>query len=264
MITLNKNSAHNLDNYKSFFEDSASTIFDKYTTIINEFLKHANENIAIQNTKSFLYIIKKGLSIINYIFQFLLIYTKNLDVVYYNCQKGYIYYIEFIGQISEENHTFLQLNSNDAALFVYKKTIFDINNEYRLNYICDAVSDKILSELNSFINIYNTILIKLLKSNQLIDIIKIMTTDTRTIMNKLMNIYVDPKSVNLQNKMNSVNIFITHFSNIERLEYLELFIKKIKRINNLNTHKLQLFLLDNAPETLSPVKYINNLLQFAN
>ena len=36
--------------------------------------------------------------------------------------------------MGEDSHSFLQLNSKDAILFVYKKTIFDINNDYRKNY----------------------------------------------------------------------------------------------------------------------------------
>ena len=36
-----------------------------------------------------------------------------------------------MGQIGEDSHTYLQLNSKDAALFVYKKTIFELDNEYR-------------------------------------------------------------------------------------------------------------------------------------
>jgi len=261
MLTFNKNAVHNLDNYKNFFEDSAATIFDKYTIIINEYLKHANDNIVIQNTKYFLYIMKKGLGVINYVFQFLLIYTKNLEIVYYNCQKAYIYYIEFIGQISEENHTFLQLNSNDAALFVYKKTIFDINNDFRTNYICDSISDKILTELNNFINIYNLILVKLFENDKLINIIKISNTELRNIMNKIIKIYIDPNCNYVSNKIESINIFILYFPNITNLDYLDIFIKKIKKLNEINIHKLQLHLMGIEINNNSPIKFINHLLQ---
>ena len=58
-------------------------------------------------------------------------YTKNLELTVHHCKKAFLYYVEFIGQIGDDNHTFLQLNSKDATLFVYKKTIFDINNEYK-------------------------------------------------------------------------------------------------------------------------------------
>ena len=44
-------------------------------------------------------------------------------------KQAIFYYVEFIGQIGEDSQGFLQLNSKDAILFVYKKTIFDINND---------------------------------------------------------------------------------------------------------------------------------------
>ena len=46
-------------------------------------------------------------------------------------QKSFYYYIEFIGQIGDSNHQFLQLNSKDATLFVFKKTVFEINSDHR-------------------------------------------------------------------------------------------------------------------------------------
>jgi hypothetical protein len=63
----------------------------------------------------------------------LFFYTKNLDLTFYHTQKAYYFYIEFIEQISDDNITFLQLSSRDAVMFVYKKTIYDINNEYKKN-----------------------------------------------------------------------------------------------------------------------------------
>ena len=32
-------------------------------------------------------------------------------------------------------HAYLQLNSRDATLFVYKKTIYEINNDHKKNII---------------------------------------------------------------------------------------------------------------------------------
>ena len=54
-------------------------------------------------------------------------------MVYFHCKKAYYYYIEFIGQISDDSHSYLQLTSKDATLFVYKKTIFEVDNMVRKN-----------------------------------------------------------------------------------------------------------------------------------
>jgi len=102
-----RNNIQNIEGYNINFQDNYSTIFSKYMLIISEYLKHALDNIYLQNISYRKYIIKKGVSTITHIFNLLLIYTKNLDMIYFNCQKSFVYYIEFIGQIGEDNHTFL-------------------------------------------------------------------------------------------------------------------------------------------------------------
>ena len=56
---------------------------------------------------------------------------KKFRFTYKHCQQGFFYYVEFIGQIGNDNGGFLQLSSKDAVLFVYKKTLFDLNPEYK-------------------------------------------------------------------------------------------------------------------------------------
>jgi hypothetical protein len=52
-------------------------------------------------------------------------------MAYYHSQKAFYYYTEFIGQITGDQNMFLQLTSRDAIMFVYKKTIFEIHNDYK-------------------------------------------------------------------------------------------------------------------------------------
>ena len=86
-------------------------------------------------------------------------YTKNLDVAYYHSQKSFYFYIEFIGQISEDQHTFLQLNSRDAMMFVYKKTIYEINNEIKKQLVYPNAD---ISAKLDILNINITILTKII------------------------------------------------------------------------------------------------------
>ena len=74
---------------------------------------------------------------IKHIFNTLILYTKNLELTTYH-KKAYLFYVEFIGQIGEDNNKGLQLNSKDATLSVYKKTIFEINNDFRQSYITNT------------------------------------------------------------------------------------------------------------------------------
>ena len=76
----------------------------------------------------------KGINNTVYIYNFLLMYTKNLELTLYHTQKSIIYYIEFISQIGNEANNLLQLNSKDATLFIFKKTIFEISEESRIKF----------------------------------------------------------------------------------------------------------------------------------
>jgi hypothetical protein len=125
-------SLHNVENYKNDFLYTTSFILNKHLLLINEYLNFIFENI--NNQKYNIcnnFIIIRGMETISHVFHTILYYTKNIDLAYYHSQKAFYFYVEFIGQISVEHHTFLQLNSRDATMFVYKKTIFDINNSYK-------------------------------------------------------------------------------------------------------------------------------------
>lgn len=147
-------SLQNIENYKSDFTHSTTEIFTKYIGILNEYFTQCIENIHIKNIKYYKYILVKGAETVTHVFKFLLLYTKNLPIVYAHCQKSLYYYVEFICQIGEDSHSFLQLNSKDASLFVYKKSIFDINNEYRKEFSSLRDTCSITSNIELLIHLY--------------------------------------------------------------------------------------------------------------
>ena len=126
-----KNTLSNSDNYKKILDISNSEIFNNYTSLINEYSNFFIDNTFIQKQNYFNYVYLKGIETISSVFKILLLYTKNLPLTIFHCQKSFYYYIEFIGQIGDSNHQFLQLNSKDATLFVFKKTVFEINSDHR-------------------------------------------------------------------------------------------------------------------------------------
>jgi len=130
-----KTNIFEVKNYNKTLTISNDIILSKFCELINEYLFHITENIIIQNRQYYIFILLRGLSTIKHIFNTMLLYTKNLDLTIYHTKKAYLFYVEFIGQIGEENNSYLQLNSKDATLFVYKKTIFEINNEYRKQFV---------------------------------------------------------------------------------------------------------------------------------
>lgn len=118
-----------LENYFDSMDYSIENIMNKYYELIIEYLNFITRQKNIHCLKSeqvYKFILFRGLKTISNVFYFILFYSKNLDMAYYHSVKSYFIYIEFIEQVTEEQHLFLNLSSRDAVLFVYKKTIYDI------------------------------------------------------------------------------------------------------------------------------------------
>ncbi len=160
----------NTDNYNQNFEFSdTKTYVGRYVELINEYMLYVVENMIIQDDAYLLFLIQRGVETIMHCFKFLLMYTKNLELTIYQCKKALYYYIEFIGQISDVSlhHSYLQLNSKDATLFVYKKTIYDINNVYRKNFIQSKNDKQFLNSISNIIVLFNATLFHLLQKERL-------------------------------------------------------------------------------------------------
>ena len=161
----NNFSLHNLENYKKHIDSDTSEITEKYHMLIAEYYKFITENLKIKNSNFAQFIITRGLDTITNVFTNIFYYTKNIDLTFFHCQRSFYFYVEFVGQISEDEKMFLQLSSRDATMYVYKKTIFEINDEIKKNHIVN-VNDQFMI-INSYINIYKTFLYKIIQqSNQ--------------------------------------------------------------------------------------------------
>ena len=163
----NNFSLQNLDNYRKNIDSIPSEITEKYYMLIAEYFKFITENIKIKNSNFAKFIITRGLDTITNVFNSIFYYTKNIDLTYFHCQKSFYFYVEFVGQISEDEKMFLQLSSRDATLYVYKKTIFEINNEYKIASESSKLINEQLAIINSYINIYKTIVYKIIQNDVL-------------------------------------------------------------------------------------------------
>jgi hypothetical protein len=149
-----------LDNYKEKINKNLLYILEKYVELIIEYIKFISEKINIKNTNYFKFIFIRGYETITSVFKIMLFYTKNVDLTYYHSQKAFYFYVEFIEQISTDQNSFLQLSSREASLFVYKKTIFDINLEIKKkNKDLSYEETKILNKMDEIIFIYNHIIL---------------------------------------------------------------------------------------------------------
>ena len=128
------NKKENLNNsalYKKLqiTNNMTQTAVKEFVKMIQEYLIFCYNDESLKDNNNKQYLINRGLSMLYYIFTTIFIYSKNLEITIYHCKKGFYYYVEFLGQIIEQDNTYLQLTSKDAILFVYKKTIFEINEQ---------------------------------------------------------------------------------------------------------------------------------------
>ena len=159
----NNFSLQNLDNYRKNIDNTTIEVTEKYYMLIAEYFKFITENIKVKNSNFSKFIITRGLDTITNVFNSIFYYTKNIDLTYFHCQKSFYFYVEFVGQISEDEKMFLQLSSRDATLYVYKKTIFEINNECKnTNETSKLINDQI-AIINSYMNIYKTLVYKIIQ-----------------------------------------------------------------------------------------------------
>ena len=144
-------------NYNKSLEPTEEQILHKYCELVNEYLFHITEHIIIQNREYYIFILLRGLHTLKHIFNTMILYTKNLELTVYHSKKAYLFYVEFIGQIGDDNNSYLQLNSKDATLFVYKKTIFELNNEYRKQFVLSTIEKQRFKYIDIFSRVLNEI-----------------------------------------------------------------------------------------------------------
>ena len=244
MATLNNYILSNLENYNKELSETSLDVFIKYINLINEYIIQCCENLYVKNINYNRYIIKKGIETLSHIFNILLLYTMNLELTYHHCQKCLFYYIEFIGQTSGENN-FLQLTLKDSALFVYKKTIFEINNDHKNSFVISEKDNLKVEMINYLIKIYNGLLYLLIdKHNFSIDnkssILKEISNNIQKITNRIVNLFFtttdkENKDLYIIEKLKVIDYFIECIKNkeieINFFIFIDNFIKKLSKSN---------------------------------
>ena len=271
MSDSNKFSLYDIKNYKSYFTNSNKEIVTEFCKIINEYLFHMCDNILIQNKQYYIFIILRGLNMLKHIFNILLLYTKNLNLCIHHSKKAYLFYVEFIGQIGNDNHSYLQLNSKDAILFVYKKTIFEINNEYRKQFCMNNENERnVLNYVDKLSGVYIDILKVVINNDNLkkeskMSYVMYIQKMASKIINKIIyskhsiivNIEICDKYLYYKNLLDSKNLDMDEcvFLNLSNL-----FLKKIQ-IKNISEKDIYSKIYnkdcDDNIKKYSPLKFTN-------
>ena len=271
-MKMNESDLQNIENYNKIIMDGEDEIYSKYTNVIVQYLLLGIEKIKNQNAEYVKYILIKGVFTISYVFKMLLMYTCNLQLTYHHCQKSYSYYIEFIGQIGDDAVTYLQLNSKDAALFVYKKSIFDILDEVKKKYTENKMNEIKIKNVSVMVDIYNKLIeteITYLDSEQLknTEFINKIYSSIGRVNSKLLKLYYcsegilqgNEKTINedTENDSCKIKIFLKKIMHIKKfcdililkktsynqavvidnykdyVKMIEYFVKKIRKVNSL-------------------------------
>ena len=264
-----------LDNYLNEYETFDTKFYlSKYIEIISEFMLHVSENLHVQDNTYFVFLVKRGVETLVHCFKNLLMYTKNIDLTVFQCKKALYYYIEFIGQISDVSiqHSYLQLNSKDATLFVYKKTIYEIDNNHKKNMVLSKKQNNLLDNISSCINLFNLLLFNIFKKEQFKNkkesIIHFSMEKSINILEHL----ISSKDFSLEKSNLCIFVFeqfnLYDISTIKYSEICEIFMKKIKKksqqniTNNTETIKKKIYSGETFEKInkLTPLKFVNWIL----
>lgn len=242
----------NIENYKKNIDEPIYEIFNQYLKIINKYNETIITSIHINKHDYFKYVYLKGIESLTYIFNMLIMYTKNLSLTYHNCEKSLFYYIEFIGQIGDDNHSFLQLSSKDAILFIYKKTIFDINDSYKKNMNNNSENTKIISKIILYSEIYKNCINLYINTNNIdkyneIELRNNLYCDIFNSINKLFN--------NLNNNFKSKNnTYLEYFQKI-----LSSLLSKQYNFNNESLSYLITLIIKNIDKKKTIINILTNI-----
>ena len=257
---------YSISNYKLSIENSVSEILNKFVHILIEYMRFISEKIMMKNKKYYCFIFERGVETLIHVFSVIFYYTKNVDLTFYHTQKACYFYVEFIEQISDDNVTFLQLSSRDATLFVYKKTIFDINNEYKKSIQEPTEEEKIiLSKINSYMGIYKSIVLFITNHNDFTKTNYInICSDSIEFISETLN----------KNKMNSdilrincIYLFATLLDdkNLEINDFFKLldeFIKKIISKKKIDEKVIKNIMYDTEIQNLIDDNKLNKIVEW--
>ena len=205
----------------------------KYLSVIISFVEYAYLEKNRSKDGYLNFVIHQGIYTLHHIFLNLLMYTKNIELVFSNLKKAYYYYIEFIQQIKKDEHQFLKFNVKDAILFVYKKTINELNEQFVRQHDCDSYNQNVLNvveELSIQWNDFVYFITKVVRSetlkplnydhdsgifrelnNKILVLCQIQLTDNI----KLLNVgLIQNKISDKQKKCTDVDLFIKEIINV--------------------------------------------------
>lgn len=147
-------------NYKEIIEYKTNDVCKKYIDLVNYSIILGNENLSIKDNVLSKNQLFKGIEIISNVFLQILMYTRNLEITLHYCNQGIFYYIEYINQIEhkDKEFVFVNLTVQDAILYIYKKTIYELNDMHVKKFKANKEDNETLKIIELFVKYYNNII----------------------------------------------------------------------------------------------------------
>lgn len=234
---MKNNALQNTDNYNKELDCDFHEVYNKYISILNEYVIHHLDIInshdgtkpSVQTMRSQL---MTGIQCLSHVFKMILLYTKNIQLTIYHSQRAFYFYVEFMEQTNDETHTFLQLTPKDACLFVYKKTIYEIDCGYKSTFKDDATTNDII--IDNIIHLYSGMVKNAIETNDdPLTIIKTVNTDIDKVVQHIHKLYHKLHSDNnaiLLEKTNKMKEYI-YYNTVKNNDFkpVEKYIKGLKK-----------------------------------
>ena len=120
---------------KRDIEEKFKLVIQLYVSGVYNYLEFASKSPIINNDNKSIHL---GFRTITHIFHTNYIQTGDVDIVSLSIQKGYLYYLEFLEQI-EENNMRVNFNHANAILFVHSKALVNYTEDNRNNVVVDNI-----------------------------------------------------------------------------------------------------------------------------
>ena len=217
-------------------------IFHQYVTVMNDYLTHfmATEKFKKRDCDSN-FLLMNGFTTLTHVFKITLNHI-NVEKAIEQTDHSIYYYTQFIEQMEENIMYDLNVSSNAASLFVYKKTIqhlltkSDTKNEVQKNEVQknEVLKNEVLKNVDYVLLLYRTILDMLLPCYML------LPCHTHTLLPlHLLAIAFElcqnnTTEATFKQELLNVLLFINHFpaytstEQANRYDYIHLYVKKYK------------------------------------
>ena len=221
----------NIDKVEEDLNKEPLVIIKKYNYLLSEYFNNSINVFNLKNENYNKFILNKGIETISHVFNNVYLFTEHEELTYKLTEKAFYYYVEFIQQIYNEKNTYLDLSIKEAILFVYKKTLVDLNEVNKKEK--NTTNIELIKMLTTLTNshLYYNVLDENLILNVNSDKINNFFKELDNIYDDLIIVYLHDKK-NFKDKIILINEIIIYFQKC-RIYNSELIKDIIKNINSI-------------------------------